>query len=308
MGRVAMQPVALLRVAMSMVFQAARRRCSIAAPPVWTIVAFYGLLCLPLLPVAGKAVRWGMRCAPLGACAMLLLMPGLLGFARLGVSGGKLRLTLLSIGAGQCAVVEIPGRGAIMVDAGSSTVSDPLHECIEPFLHHEGRMGLDSIYLSHGDFDHISAAAGAWDECAVKEIVTTPVSSRPFGRKRALPSIGADARWRRPSAAQVVTGENFDFGGGAVGQVLWPPPHAKLNSNNGGMVLRITYGGKSILFPADIQDPAMRELLKTPAVLKSDVLVAAHHGSSEADRGVCAGGRSCSDRQFQRDAADEKAA
>jgi beta-lactamase superfamily II metal-dependent hydrolase len=35
------------------------------------------------------------------------------------------------------------------------------------------------------------------------------------------------------------------------------------------------------LFPADIQVDAMRELLKMPGELKADVLVAAHHGSSD---------------------------
>jgi competence protein ComEC len=54
-----------------------------------------------------------------------------------------------------------------------------------------------------------------------------------------------------------------------------------MNSNNSGVVLRLTFGGRSILFPADIQDPAMHELLKHPEKLKSDVLVAAHHGSSD---------------------------
>jgi competence protein ComEC len=47
-------------------------------------------------------------------------------------------------------------------------------------------------------------------------------------------------------------------------------------------VLRLTYAGRTILFPADIQDPAFDGLLKHPEQLKSDILVAAHHGSSEA--------------------------
>ncbi|HWE02428.1 MAG TPA: ComEC/Rec2 family competence protein [Tepidisphaeraceae bacterium] len=279
---VVMAPTALLRVAISFFSRLPAADIPITAPPVWAIVAFYGLLCLPLIPVAGRAVRWGVRCAPLGACALLMLLPGLLGFARQSGSGGLLRITLLSIGAGQCAVVEIPGKGAIMLDAGSSTIGDPLHECIEPFLHHRGRAGLDSIYLSHGDFDHISAAAGAWDECGLKEIVTTPylrghsAESVPCRRLvEMLDRVGHPPR-------EVIGGEKFDWGGGAIGQVLWPPAHADLNSNNAGMVLRVIYGGRSILFPADIQDPAMRELLKNPALLKSDILVAAHHGSSEA--------------------------
>jgi competence protein ComEC len=45
--------------------------------------------------------------------------------------------------------------------------------------------------------------------------------------------------------------------------------------------MRLTFAGRSVLFPADIQDPAFIGLLQHPAALKSDVLVAPHHGSSE---------------------------
>ena len=63
--------------------------------------------------------------------------------------------------------------------------------------------------------------------------------------------------------------------------VLWPPPGEELNSNNAGLVMRLTYGGRSILFPADIQDVGFAGVLRQPQLLRSDVLVAAHHGSSE---------------------------
>ena len=63
--------------------------------------------------------------------------------------------------------------------------------------------------------------------------------------------------------------------------MLWPPANCSFNSNNAGLVLRLTCGGRSVLFPADIQEPAERELLKHPGELKSDVLVAPHHGSAE---------------------------
>ena len=54
-----------------------------------------------------------------------------------------------------------------------------------------------------------------------------------------------------------------------------------MNSNNAGLVLRVVCAGRSILFPADIQEPAERELLKHPERLRSDILIAPHHGSGE---------------------------
>jgi len=244
------------------------------------IVLYYALLLLPLIPAARKTVRYCAACAPAAAIAVLLLLPSLLGVAH--CSRGILRITLLSIGAGQCAVLEPPGSEPMMVDAGSSTVSDPLHVCVEPFLHHEQQSDIDAIYLSHGDFDHISAAAGAWNECGVSQVVTTPYfrahasESNPCRNLlQMLDNIGHSPR-------TVVAGQHFAWRNGVSADVLWPPPNGDYNSNNAGMVLRLNFAGRSILFPADIQDPAMRELLKKPALLKSDILVAAHHGSSES--------------------------
>ena len=68
-------------------------------------------------------------------------------------------------------------------------------------------------------------------------------------------------------------------------EVLWPPAHSTANSNDTGLVLRLVYGNRSVLFPADIQVPPEMELLREPQRLKSDVLVAPHHGSSEDSTG-----------------------
>ena len=79
----------------------------------------------------------------------------------------------------------------------------------------------------------------------------------------------------------ITRGDRVDLGNGAAIEVLWPPTNSTLSSNNTGLVLRLTYKGRSILFPADIQEPPERELLRDPQSLKSDVLIAPHHGSSE---------------------------
>jgi competence protein ComEC len=252
------------------------------APSIGWIVFFYALLCLPLLlPVARPVLRRCVRGAPAGAVLLFTLTPMLVGFARQGVPGGSVRVTLLSIGAGQCAVVETPGGKALMVDDGSSTLSDPLRTVLAPFLRFERRQSLDAIYLSHGDYDHVSAAAGTVSEYGVREVVISPHFRRLSAESatdckllRMLDGSGHPPR-------EAVAGDTLGPADSASVEVLWPPRDCAMNSNNTGMVLRLTFGGRSILFPADIQDPAMHELLKHPEKLKSDVLVAPHHGSSE---------------------------
>ena len=47
-------------------------------------------------------------------------------------------------------------------------------------------------------------------------------------------------------------------------------------------MLKLTYARRTILFPADVQQPALSALAKSPEQLPCDVLIAPHHGSAEA--------------------------
>jgi competence protein ComEC len=247
----------------------------------WLIFLYYALLLMPLLPpmrlFAGRR-RWILRCAPLAGVAALIFLPLL----QPTESQQSLSVTLLSLGAGQCAVIEPPDGKTILFDAGSDTVTDLTGKIVAPFLQSQGRSRVDEIFLSHGDYDHISAAgeiAAAYH--------TSGVFTSPYFRRNGVGNMPdeslldeLDKLDLRPH--EIKEGDRIDLGDGCAIDVLWPPPVGNLNSNNAGLVVRLTYGGRSILFPADIQDPAFAGVLKHPELLKSDVLVAAHHGSSES--------------------------
>ena len=124
----------------------------VAAPPLWVIATYYVLLCLPLIQWKWPTVRLCARCA--GG----RLRDGAAAAGRL--CGAEhpsdvIRITLLSVGAGQCAVIESPNGKVALLDAGSSSISDVQRTVLGPFLRHEGRASVDRLFLSHGDFDHI---------------------------------------------------------------------------------------------------------------------------------------------------------
>ncbi len=255
----------------------------LATPPVWLVVVYYALLIIPLLPrrPAFEGRRgWLLWLAPvLGIAAILFLpLPPTTLPAR---DTTELRLTVLSLGAGQCIVVEPPGGRAVIFDAGSSTVTDVGRKIIEPFLQTENQHRVSDIFLSHGDFDHVSAAAELAEFYDAGHVMT----SYHF-RKNAegnLPDqvLLDDLEKQNLGPQMISTGDHFDLGSRAAADCLWPPQDGELNSNNAGLVMRLTYAGRSVLLPADIQDPAFIGLLKHPEFLKSDVLIAPHHGSSE---------------------------
>ena len=190
-------------------------------------------------------------------------------------------MTLLSVGAGQAAVVRVPGGETFFVDCGSSTVPDVFRRVIQPYLRREGVRRVDEVFLSHGDYDHVCAAAEVVRAFGVPVVRTTP-----HFRRHAAGNVPAEAllealdQLHRPPAL-VRAGDRVDVGGGAAVEVAWPPQRCAMNSNNCGMVLRLTYAGRSVLFPADIQEPPERALAEHPERVRSDVLVAPHHGSAE---------------------------
>src|SRR5439155_27205229 len=135
------------------------------------IVVYYALLLLPLVPAVRPVLKRSLRLAP--ACAVILfaLLPLSGGAARIG--DGSLRVTILAVGAGQCAVVELPDGRAVLIDAGSASLADPVHKCIGPFLRTCGRGSIDEVWLSHGDYDHVNAAAEIIRDWRVPRVIVS---------------------------------------------------------------------------------------------------------------------------------------
>ncbi len=252
------------------------------APPVWMVFAFYVLLLLATVPCSFPLFTWGKRCAPFTACAVLLLAPFHTEVAQLRPGLGELRVTLLHVGAGQCAVIEPPSGRTVLIDAGSTSLFDLLPKCIGPYLRHRGRTEVDTILISHANYDHFSAVADVAAAYDVRELlVGAQFRHHAQDNPQAEALLNALDRLERPPRA-VSPADDLPLGRETFIRILWPPASAKVEANDASIVLRLVHGPRSILFTGDIQDDAMRELLKTPEMLKSDILVAPHHGSSES--------------------------
>jgi competence protein ComEC len=253
------------------------------AVPVALVLVYYALLALPLIPTARVGVRKVFRFGAATACAAALMLPVLVGFAPRG--GGELRVTLLYVGAGQCAVVRTPSGKTFLVDAGSSSPGDLSRRSIEPFLRREGVSRLDAIYISHANLDHFSAVARAAEDYRASEVVVTP-----FFPRHATKNGPARQMLRRLAelncpVTEVAAGKSIPLDGECTLDVLWPDAAAAVDANNSSQVLRLTCRGRAILFTGDIQGAAESALLADPGKVAADVLVAPHHGSAEETTG-----------------------
>jgi competence protein ComEC len=253
-------------------------------PPIWQIVLFYLLLALPLVPWTIPSIKRWIRCAPAAAAAMLAMVPMLpmLIAASPSPADGETRITLLAIGAGQIGIIETADGRTLLIDDGSSSLADPLRKCLGPYLRSRGCRAIDAVYLSHPDFDHISAVAETADAYPIGRVLLSPVF-----RGQARDSLPAMAMLHHLDEKHVpietlARDRTIPLDADTALRVLWPPDgRAFTSTNNAGLVLKLECHGRSILFPADIQAPTERELIDHPEHLRADILVAPHHGSAE---------------------------
>ncbi|CAN5681480.1 DNA internalization-related competence protein ComEC/Rec2 [soil metagenome] len=281
---IAAAPIALMRGTLSWLARLPGSDYPMPAWPLWGLFLVYGIYLLSLAPCPMPKLRILIRLSPIAAVLVALVLP-FRSIQRAMVAPSELRLTLLYIGAGQAGIVQTPAGRTIVIDAGSTSLSDPLRKCIAPFLRHEGCTQIDTMLLTHTDHDHVSSAAAIASVYDVRQVL---ISGRFRARSSETPAAAAllqvlDSLDSPPRI--VAPGERIPLSRGVDLEVLWPPPTGSptdLSSNDSGIVAKLWYAGRSVLITGDIEEVAQRELLKNSPALKADVLIAPHHGSSES--------------------------
>ncbi len=176
---------------------------------------------------------------------------------------GEAWLTLLDVGQGLSMVVRTRD-GTLVYDTGPGfdTGFNTGALVVAPFLRARGVRRVDVLVLSHADRDH----SGGTDGLTVR---------LPVGRIRS----GEPGALDLPAVEPCRSGQGWDWSGVRF-RFLHPGEEAG-EGNDASCVLRIESGGRSILLPGDIGRSVEARLVREqPGALRSDVLVAGHHGSA----------------------------
>jgi competence protein ComEC len=243
-----------------------------AAAPRW------GVLALATPGLAGAAgfvagallatrLRGSARLAAAGVAAACLLLPGPLRAAAARHRGG-LEVWFVSVGQGDASLLRLPDGSAVLVDGGGAADggADPGARDVVPLLRDLGVERLAAVFVSHPHPDHVLGLAavaeafpvGLWfsngeaGDGEVRELLA---------RVRPVPLLPGDG-WQR-------AGVRFDALGG---------DRAALGPNDASLVLRVSHGGTTFLFPGDVEEAGEAAAIARDG-LRADVVKVPHHGS-----------------------------
>lgn len=184
---------------------------------------------------------------------------------------GTLAVTVLDVGQGLSVLLRTAGH-TLVYDTGPAfpTGFNTGNAVVAPALREFGVGRVDLLVISHGDLDHAGGMAGLLRAVPVARLI----SGEPAALATALAALPAP-----PPVAPCVAGTSWDWDG--VRFALLHPADDRSTGNNAACVLRVSVGGLGLLLPGDIEASVERDLVRRlGADLRSDLLVAAHHGSA----------------------------
>src|SRR5208337_3214461 len=188
-----------------------------------------------------------------------------------------LRVTFLSVGEGDGAVVRFPGSRVMVIDGGGSYGGfDAGERIVAPYLWSQKIMRVDYLALSHPDLDHFGGLDFIAMNFAPRAFWTTGVASADVSYARLMDDL---ERAKIPMVQVDETAPIAAIGGVAISSLSESPGAAKRH-NNSSMVLRFGFGDASLLFTGDIESAGERAMLANHGDLRATILKVPHHGSA----------------------------
>ncbi|WP_399925270.1 ComEC/Rec2 family competence protein [Streptomyces kanamyceticus] len=188
------------------------------------------------------------------------------------------RMVMCDVGQGDATVLAAGDGAGVVVDAGPDPVA------VDRCLRSLGITRVPLVLLTHFHADHVAGLPGVLRGRQVGGIQTTGFQEPPEQAEFVREQAAAE----RVPVSRAVAGERRRAAG-LDWQVLWPPAGpapSPEGPNDASVTLLVRAGGLTLLLLGDLEPPAQRALLRTPAaasIASVDVLKVAHHGSAHQD-------------------------
>lgn len=189
----------------------------------------------------------------------------------------KLVCTFVAVGHGTSVLIELPDGKRMLYDAGHQGTPYSAGRSISAVLWSRGIWRLDAIILSHADIDHYNAVPMLFERFRVDRLVVTPGHFEGGGT--ALAALRTTVEDAGIPVHTAVAGSCLWQGDEGELVAVHPPPQGVPGSDNANsLVLSLSFGGRTLLLPGDLEGAGLEQLFRTVR-LDCDLAMAPHHGS-----------------------------
>lgn len=223
-------------------------------------------------------LRSGRRVPRVPAVAAVVLLPVVVWASALRAGPPEgLTVRFLDVGQGDAALVTAPDGGTILIDGGP----DP--DVVAVKLAALGIRRLDVVVASHPHADHVEGLPQVFARFPVGLVLEPGCADDSPSYAQFLEAIDdEELPVRHPR-----TGETIRVGGMHL-DVFSPDAcyeGTDSDANNDSLVLRVSFGTDTVLFPGDAEVEAQEELMADGAPLAAPVLKVPHHGGDTSADG-----------------------
>ena len=190
---------------------------------------------------------------------------------------------ILDVGQGSSAIIRDADGRTILIDAGSSSFrrSNVGERVIAPFLWNINISRIEYIFLTHPDADHTNGTDFLLATFRPKALYTSSLDDGATSYRKML-KLGGDRQIKIMSLSG-----NTTLNVNGVSLLCLANTAANRHAGrNEGLVLQVQLGDLTILFPGDIEEESEKRLVEEHLELRSDILLAPHHGSATSSSSI----------------------
>ena len=247
-------------------------RIVLGRPSAVAMIVFYFLLLL--------FVKWNLVCKVHKKIVFLCFVISMTLFIK--VPNGKVEVTMLDVGQGDCIFIKAPNGKAYLIDGGSSDVKQVGKYRIEPFLKYKGIGNLECVFVSHGDSDHCNGIEEIIDRQEYSVRIKTLVFPETYRRDEALLQLGKKAREAGITVVCMRQGMELKQGNFRISCVQPGEDENGLEGNAGSMVLEVLFRKFSMLCTGDVEGAGEEHLIQNLGKKTYQILKVSHHGSKNS--------------------------
>jgi beta-lactamase superfamily II metal-dependent hydrolase len=207
--------------------------------------------------------------------AVLLASASLSACAPVFAENGVLKIIFIDVGQGDSTLIILPNGKTMLVDGGERNQDQTVLSTLE-----ENNIAkIDVMVATHPHADHIGGLIGVMNSVDVGQVIDSGQIHTTQTFQDFIEAIESN----QIPLSSVRDGDSITLDPNVSMQVLNPPvtlfdgAHNEGEFNNNSVVLKLTYGEFTAMFPGDIELETESRLADTN--IDVDVMLASHHGS-----------------------------